>query len=173
MTAEGNNYFRRCTDLTSLPRVQTRGLTDAPPGETQEISLLPVCLANANRPLATGTGRHSWRLNPTSPLLSHHHGLCSVPCARQVSPLSSVRSRGGRMVPTSTLCRAALLHSLSQDAFLNSFFCWNGHLNPFFFPQRSRLAQINTNYPSKLSIWMAFRFYSLFQWGTNISSPVS
>lgn len=43
----------------------------------------------------------------------------------------------------------------------------------FFFPQRSRLAQINTNYPSKLSIWMAFRFYSLFQWGTNISSPVS
>lgn len=142
MTAGGLHHFRWCTDLTLLPCVQST------------VSLTLLCSDFLPTSLPMQTERESWaqlKVKPNFSPAPPHHGLCSVPCAATLSlPLSRrehfVRAAGSRMVPTPTLCRAALLDSLSQDAFLNCSFCKNSNLNFFFF----NLAQIN--YFSKLSI---------------------
>lgn len=111
MTAVGINYFMRCTDLTSLPCFQTRGLTDTP--DTGDF--LPTSLPGQCK--QAGIGGHSWRLNPTSPLLSHLHGLCSVHWAgHPKSPLCPVWAAWNRiiLILIHTHCAGQLSsHSLS------------------------------------------------------------
>lgn len=148
MTAAGL-YFRKCTDLTSVPCAQTRGLIEAPPMQT---------------------GRKWWAQLKVKPSFSLalpppqtvQHALCtpglpSVQCEKQ-------HEAGWFLHPH---CAGQISYSHLQDAFLNSSFWQNSHLNCLFSPQKSRLAQVDTKYPSKLSIWMAFRIYPHFQWGTN------
>lgn len=146
MAAVGLDYFRSCTDLHHClvlkAEVWLRLLLTGRRRFHSHQSTWPM-----------QTGGHSWRLKvkpnfslappaawPLCPVQATPSLLCPVGEAAQ-----------SRMVPTPTLCRAALTLSLTGCIF-KQLLLPKLSFKPFFFSQQSRLAQINTNYPSKLSI---------------------
>lgn len=117
MAAVGLDYFRSCTDLHHC-------LVYKP-----EVWLRFPLTGHRRFPSYQSTWSMQLKVKPNSSLAPPPQGLRPVPTPSL--PLAVWEAAWSRMVPTSTLCNAALLHSLSQDAFLNSFFCQNSHLNLF------------------------------------------